>query len=238
MRLILFDIDGTLIRSNRAGRAALVYALENLFGTAGPIDHYQMAGKTDPLIITELLQAAGLDVRDVEERLEQVYELMAERGQILFPQTGIRPCPGVPELLQALQQRDGVVLGLVTGNNHLTAPLKLAAAGIDPGRFVAGAYGSDDSDRNLLPALAMERAGRRLGYRFSGHSTVVVGDTPADILCAHASKATAVAIATGSHAADTLARYNPDYLLDNLMDTKTVLEIFVEGRSELERERK
>ncbi|MFW5942310.1 MAG: HAD family hydrolase [Chloroflexota bacterium] len=237
MRLILFDIDGTLIRSNRAGRATLTYALESLFGTAGPIDSYQMAGKTDPLIITELLQAAGHDVRSVEEQLEQVYELMAERGQILFPQKGIRPCPGVPELLQALQQRDGVVLGLVTGNNHLTAPLKLSAAGIDPGIFAAGAYGSDDSDRNLLPALAMRRAGERIGYRFSGNSTVVIGDTPADILCANASQATAVAVATGSHAANTLAQYNPDYVLDNMMDTKTVLEILVAGRSEHERER-
>lgn len=238
MRLILFDIDGTLIRSNRAGRATLIYALEELFGTVGPIDSYQIAGKTDPLIITELLQAAGVDAQDVEAQLERAYALMAERGRILFPQKGIRPCSGVPELLQALRQRDGVVLGLVTGNNRLTAPLKLSAAGIDPGIFAVGAYGCDASDRNLLPALAMERAGRCVGYHFKGTSTVVVGDTPADILCARASQATAVAVATGSHASSTLAQYNPDYVLDNLIDTRTVLEILVQRQPELQRERK
>lgn len=232
MRLLLFDVDGTLIHSNRAGRAALVYALEEIFGTAGPADSYQMAGKTDPLIITELLQAAGIPPAEVEPKLERVYELMARRGQTLFWERGIKPCAGVPALLDALQRRDDVLLGLVTGNARVTAPLKLAAAGLDPAQFRVGAFGSDDRDRNRLPALAMRRAAELSGRSVNGADTVVVGDTPADVLSARAGGARAVAVATGGHSADTLAQYNPDHLLENLADTETVLRILLNDRED------
>ena len=236
MYLLLFDVDGTLIQSNRAGRAAMVSALEELFGTAGPVEAYSMAGKTDPLIISELLQAAGIRAREVEAKLEQVYELMARRGRELFPEKGIRPCLGVPPLLQQLNTRPDVLLGLVTGNIALTAPLKLAAAGIDPDQFQVGAYGSDEKDRNLLPALAMQRARELTGQHFAGKNTVVIGDTPADILCARTGGARSLAVATGGHSTDTLARYSPDHLLPNLVDTERVLDILLEQQGVVSRE--
>lgn len=230
MRLILFDIDGTLIHSNRAGRAALVFALEETFGTAGPIDKYQMAGKTDPLIITELLQAEGIGAEEIEAGMDLVYERMAERGQTIFSQFAIRPCRGVPELLGRLQEEEQVILGLVTGNNRLTAPLKLLAAGISPLIFGVAAYGSDAKDRNLLTQLALERARDERQVAITGDETVVVGDTPADILSARAAGAMAVAVATGVHSASTLAEYNPDALLRDLSDTNTALEVILNGQ--------
>jgi phosphoglycolate phosphatase-like HAD superfamily hydrolase len=228
MRLLLFDVDGTLIHSNRAGRAAMVHALETLFGTAGPVDGYSMAGKTDPLIISELLQAAGVDPAEVDGKLEQVYELMARRGREIFPGQGIHPCVGVPELLERLEGRPDVLLGLVTGNIAPTAPLKLAAAGIDPAGFRVGAYGSDGKDRNQLPGVAMRRATALTGHHFDGDNTVVIGDTPADILCARSSGSRSLAVATGGHSLDTLARYSPDYLLPSLAPTEKVLRILLE----------
>ncbi|MCI0576515.1 MAG: haloacid dehalogenase-like hydrolase [Chloroflexi bacterium] len=231
MRLLLFDIDGTLIRSVGVGKAAMVYAMEQVFGTAGPVDSYDMAGKTDPLIITDLMTAAGLALADIETGLPAVYELMAEKGRVLFTSDGIAPCTGVPELLAALAGHEDVLLGLLTGNINTTAPLKLAAAGIDPTLFRIGAYGSDAGDRNLLPALALERACQLTGHSFNGQNTVVIGDTPADIACARASGATAVAVATGRYSAGTLADYQPDYLLENLADTLAVLDILL-GRAE------
>jgi len=227
MRLILFDVDGTLIRSQGAGRAALVYALEQVFGTAGPVDTYHMSGKLDPRIIMDLMTAAGIAAADVEAGLPAVYSKMAENGRAIFADKGITPCPGVVPLLAALGQRDDVVLGLLTGNINLTAPLKLAAAGIDPGLFPVGAYGSDAADRNLLPAIAIERAGQLTGCHFKGNSTIIIGDTPADILCARAGGATAVAVASGWHSATTLAQYQPDHLLDNLCDTAAVLDLLL-----------
>ncbi|MCP4356438.1 MAG: HAD hydrolase-like protein [Chloroflexi bacterium] len=224
MKLILFDIDGTLIRSHGAGRETIGYALEKLFGTVGPLQDYHMSGKTDPRIILDLMTAAGFDQREVEEKLPQVYELMAEYGRKIFPQREMEPCPGIPELLSALKRQESVVLGLLTGNAQLTAPIKLTAANIDPAQFRVGVYGSDALDRNELPAIGIERANRLTGYEFAGYNTIIIGDTPADILCARAGKATAVAVASGWHSAATLTKYQPDHLFENLADLDAVFQ--------------
>ncbi|MAT99970.1 MAG: hydrolase [Anaerolineaceae bacterium] len=223
-KLLLFDIDGTLIRSNGAGRLTLAYALERLFGTVGPLEEYNMSGKTDPRIITDLLTAIGVSPKEINKQLPAIYELMAEHGQKIFKDKEMTACAGVPELLARLVARDDVIMGLLTGNSQLTAPLKLSAAGIDPLQFKVGAYGSDAMDRNELPAIGISRANQLTGAQFNGNNTVIIGDTPADILCARAGKATAVAVASGWHAATTLADYQPDHLFDNLGDTDQVLQ--------------
>lgn len=224
MKLLLFDIDGTLIRSNGAGRLTLAHALEKMFGTTGPLENYNMSGKTDPRIIIDLLTAAGIPLKEIEHRLPAIYELMAEHGQDIFTEKGIAACVGIPQLLTELRQRENVLLGLLTGNSQLTAPLKLAAAGIEPQMFKVGAYGSDAMDRNELPAIGMHRAIQLTGESFDGNNTIIIGDTPADILCARAGKATAVAVATGWHAATTLAEFQPDYLFENFGNTQKVLQ--------------
>ncbi len=227
MKLLLFDIDGTLIRSQGAGRETLAYALEQVFGASGPLNDYHMSGKTDPRIVMDLMTAVGFATDEITAKLPLVYEQMAARGREIFPHREMHPCPGVPELLAALQQHDGALLGLLTGNAHLTAPLKLTAAGIDPVQFKVGVYGSDALDRNQLPTIGIERANQLTGYEFSGYNTVIIGDTPADILCARAGKVTAVAVASGWHSAATLAQYQPDHLFENLTDTQTVIDILL-----------
>ncbi|MCA9978270.1 MAG: HAD hydrolase-like protein [Chloroflexota bacterium] len=229
MKLLLFDIDGTLIRSDGAGRMALRAALEEMFGTAGPIDEYKMSGKTDARIVTDLLTAIGMSATDVNDKLPLVYDLMAEKARQIYPERKVMACPGVPELLQRLGRRADVVLGLLTGNARQTAPLKLIMGHLDPTQFPVGAYGSDHADRNHLPALAMQRAEQLLARPFSGDNTVIVGDTPADILCARAGGATAVAVASGWHATTTLAQYHPDHLFENLSDTDMVVAALLEG---------
>jgi phosphoglycolate phosphatase-like HAD superfamily hydrolase len=224
MKLLLFDIDGTLLRSQGAGRETLAYALEQLFGTAGPIHDYPMNGKTDPRIVLDLLTAVGIPHEEITPQLPRVYELMAAKGHEIFPARDFYACPGVLELLAALQQRPDVVLGLLTGNAHLTAPLKLTAAGINPTLFKVGAYGSDALDRNELPAVGIARANQLTRGEFTGYNTIIIGDTPADILCARAGKATAVAVATGWHSLATLAKYQPDHLFENLVDTQVILD--------------
>ncbi len=228
MKLILFDIDGTLIRSHGGGRAALQAALEEIFGTAGPIDTYRMGGKTDARIVRDLLAGNGLEFAAIKATLPAVYELMTEKARMIFPEKKMVQCPGVSELLAALSGKRDVLLGLLTGNNHLTAPLKLAAADIHPGQFHVGAYGSEAVDRNELPAIAWQRAKELTGMDFNGKNTVIIGDTPADILCARAGQAMAVAVASGWHAASTLAQYCPDYLFENLTDTQEVMAALLE----------
>jgi phosphoglycolate phosphatase-like HAD superfamily hydrolase len=227
MKLLLFDIDGTLIRSNSAGRLAMAAALEELFGSAGPLDNYVMGGKTDARIITDLLTAIGADPEEISAKLPEAYVLMAEKARAIYPGRGIKACPGVVGLLTALRNRSDILLGLLTGNTHSTAPLKLHEAGINPAQFVVGAFGSDDLDRNQLPVVAMQRANELTGLHLTGDNTSIIGDTPADILCARAGKATAVAVASGWHSAKTLARYHPDTLFEDLGDTQNVLQVLL-----------
>ena len=212
MKLLLFDIDGTLIRSNGAGRETLRFALTEIFGTVGPLDDYKFSGKTDPRIIIDLMGAAGFKSDEVAAKLPAVYELMAQKGQEIFPKSDMSVCEGVPALLERLHKEDTAVIGLLTGNAQLTAPLKLSFSGIDPAQFSVGAYGSDALDRNELPFIGMERANKLTGHAFDGKNTVIIGDTPADIRCARAGRATAVAVASGWHSDATLAKYKPDYL--------------------------
>lgn len=231
MRLLLFDIDGTLIRSNQAGRLALGAALQELFGTTGPLESYRMGGKTDARIVTDLLTAAGVPAREIERKLPQVFTAMAEHARRVYPEKGITACAGAEALLLELRRRDDVLLGLLTGNSYSTAPLKLLAAGIDVAQFRVGAFGSDDLDRNRLPALAIQRATQLTGLPWQGDNVVIIGDTPADVLCARAGKARAIAVATGWHAAGTLAQYHPDFLFDDLSDLGALLPALLESEA-------
>lgn len=227
MQLLLFDIDGTLLRSNGAGKAVLTMALEDTFGTSGPCESYQMAGKTDPLIISDLMGAAGKDEKEINHRLPAVYERMMFHAQKIFCEKNIYPCPGIPELLEALSQRTDIIIGLLTGNIEGTAPLKLAAAGIDPSIFRVGAYGSDHKDRNQLPSFALQRATELTKLLFSGHNTTIIGDTPADIACARTIGARVVAVSSGSYSSNTLSQFQPDFLFDNFLNTESILEALI-----------
>ena len=153
---------------------------------------------------------------------------MAEKAKEIYPGRGITPCPGVEELLVNIQNRQNVIIGLLTGNAQPTARLKLQEAGIDPAQFVVGAYGSDNLDRNQLPELALQRVNELTGLRLTGDNTIIVGDTPADIMCARAGKATAVAVASGWTSSEELSRYRPDILFEDFSDTQSVLQFLLD----------
>jgi phosphoglycolate phosphatase-like HAD superfamily hydrolase len=206
---------------------AMGAALEQMFGTRGSLDTYAMGGKTDMRIITDVLHEAGIDRQAVYTKLPDFYSLMAERACEIYPQRGITPCLGVEALLDRLRHNDEVLVGLLTGNARITAPLKLSAAGIDPRQFVVGAYGSDDLERDNLAEVALRRVRDLTGKAIGGEDVVIVGDTPADVQCARAGRATAVAVASGWHSADTLLQYNPDYLFPDLSDTESVLRVML-----------
>lgn len=227
MQLLLFDIDGTLLRSNGAGKSVLARALEDTFGTSGPCDDYDMGGKTDPLIISDLMCAAGIDAAEIERHLPAVYERMMFHAQKIFCEKNIFPCPGVPQLLAALQERKDVVIGLLTGNIAGTAPLKLAAAGIEPSIFRVGAYGSDHKDRNQLPPFALRRAAELTKLLFYGENTTIIGDTPADIACARTIGARVVAVGSGSYSSNTLSQFQPDFLFENFLNKESTLEALI-----------
>lgn len=222
-RLVLFDIDGTLLSAGGAPRRAFRAALVEYFGTEGGAATDRFAGKTDPQILHDLMRAEGFDADHVDERIDEFFVFYLTRLEAeLEVETGHRLYDGVETLVSALAEDPRVVLGLVTGNIEAGARLKLAHFGLWE-RFEVGAYGSDHPVRNRLPPIAIARAEARTGRRFAGREVVVVGDTPADIACARAVGATAVAVATGVHAIEDLATHDPDLLVGSL-EEPTLLE--------------
>lgn len=221
--LLLFDIDGTLVHSAGAGRAAIEGAMHAVYGTAGPIDELRFDGLTDPQIVRTLLRAvawedeaidAGLGAVWAEYEGRLVEELAARREEV-------RPAEGVPALLDLLVAR-GATLGLVTGNIATGAEHKLAACGLG-GRFGFGAFGSDAEDRDALPPIAVARATERTGLRFEPRETWVIGDTPRDVACARAAGVRALAVATGRYSVEELTATGADGVEASLVDADGVL---------------
>ncbi len=222
MRLILFDIDGTLVKTHGAGRTATEHAMTEVFGTCGALATHHFGGKTDWLTLTELLPQFGMTHEEIERRLPAYNLAMARHLDAIIGNYPVEALPGSLALVDALRQRDDVALGIVTGNVSDTAPIKLRAAGFDPAWFPVGAFGHESRERDNLPALALERAIQHYGYRFTPNEVLVIGDTPADISCARALGAVAVAVQTGFAEAGELAAAQPDYLLRDLTEFSQV----------------
>lgn len=199
--LVLFDIDGTLLTSAAAGREAIRTAFGETFGTVDVFDAVRFDGKTDPQIVRELCEAAGMSERATDAAIATLLErYVALLEEELGRRQGlVRALPGVPALLDALERAGDVCVGLLTGNVVPGARLKLAAAGLDFDRFRVGAFGSDSAHRPDLPPIAVERAALVMGRVPAGQEIVIVGDTPADVTCGAALGVRAVAVATGSY---------------------------------------
>lgn len=223
MRLVLFDVDGTLLTARGAGRLAVGRALSAVYGATGPIERYDFRGKTDPQIVFDLMRAAGQEPDEIRRSLEQFYDAyIGELETLLADGTRVQLMPGVSELVTALARRDDVLVGLLTGNIERGARVKLRSTGLLP-RFALGAYGSDDTDRRRLPSIACARALALTGHRFAFEYVTIVGDTPLDIDCARACGARVVAVATGHHAIEELSACGPDLLYDDFTDVAAVL---------------
>jgi len=224
-KLVLFDIDGTILLTAGAGRRAIVAALLEEVDYTDAFERVRFDGKTDPQIVAELLEAAGDPDPRNPERIESVCRryvahLARELGQ---PSTRTTLMPGVSPLLERLKTEIGLVVGLLTGNVAEGAALKLRSGGIDPARFRVGAYGSDAAHRPALPAIAARRAERFFGRVPEGEDVVIIGDTPADIHCGQGIAARAIAVATGGYTYTDLAACGPHAVFDDLSDTGRVL---------------
>jgi phosphoglycolate phosphatase len=224
VRLVLFDIDGTLLLSDGAGRRAIHRALIEVFGDTGPKD-YRFDGKTDPQIVHDLMRAVGHDAARIEREMDALLARYVGylREELTAGGHVARPLPGVPTLLDQLEARDDVVLGLLTGNIEPGARAKLQAVGIDPARFRIGAFGSDHAHRPELPAIARERTRAQLGVAVHGERVIVIGDTPADLTCGRAIGASAIGVATGRYTVEELQEYKPLAVFSDLSDTDAVI---------------
>ncbi len=217
-RLVLFDIDGTLVSAGGVSARALEAALVLTFGTAGPAAGYDYSGKTDPQIVRELMRGAGLGDAAIEERRPLALERYRGASRGVDPPRARPGEAGVLALLEALEREPGVRLGLLTGNLEPCARLKLQPIGANP-FFAFGAYGSDDEDRYRLPPVALVRAREATGIAFEGRDAVIVGDSVHDVRCGRGVGVRAVAVATGKTTPETLAAAAPDALVPDFSDT-------------------
>jgi phosphoglycolate phosphatase-like HAD superfamily hydrolase len=202
--LVLFDVDGTLVDCAGQTRAPFAAALESIYGTTGDLDHYDFSGKTDPQIVLELMEGAGIARDEAAGRLPAMRERYLEALARDLDARRVRLLPGVTAQVEALAARGDVALGLLTGNWRRGAEIKLATHGL--GRhFPFGAFGDDAIERDRLPPFARTRARERHGVDFAPERTLIVGDSPLDVACARAHGIRCLAVATGHTAPEALA---------------------------------
>ena len=223
MKVVLFDVDGTLLWTDGAGRRAIHRALREVLGIEHPAAGFRFDGRTDPEIVRLLAAASGRDHGpDVVAAVLAHYVALLE-DELSRPGHRTTVYPGVFELLAALEHRNDCVTGLLTGNIVEGARLKLRSGGLDIARFRVGAFGSDHADRPELPAIAQQRARETLGIQAAGRNVVIVGDTPADVACGRGIGARAIGVATGSYSVPELLAVGAYSAFPDLSDTGAVV---------------
>lgn len=219
-RLVLFDIDGTLLSDHGAARDAYGRALREVYGYDGDLLRFDFSGRTDPQITHMVLGDAGLSRDAVEERMPALWEIYL--SGLAETATGrVAELPGIRELLHALRDEPRVTLALLTGNLERGAWIKLREAHLDE-FFPFGAFGSDSESREDLPPIAVQRASQALGHHFRGRDVVIVGDSIYDVRCGVPHAATTIAIASGKTSAERLRAENPHHLFDSAEDTEAL----------------
>lgn len=228
VRLLLFDIDGTLVRTAGAGKRSMEAAFEQVFGVSNGFRDIPMMGRTDPAILREALENHGIPQdRGRIERFRSLYFETLE-SEILRPREGKRVCEGIPALMDALKDRPDVLLGLLTGNWRTSALMKLRYFQLDA-YFQLGAFADDSEDRNTLVPVAVRRAGEYLPAGIAPDDVFVIGDTPLDVACARPHGARTVAVATGFHSREDLENSGADFVFENLGETEAVVGVLTGG---------
>jgi len=216
-RLVLFDIDGTILTDRGASRAAFADALQRVFGYEGDLSRYDFSGRTDPQIAHMVLRDAGHEAGDIDAALPRVWAIYLDNLARNATPERVHVMAGIRELLAELHTHEEVVLALLTGNIEPGARLKLGGAGLND-YFPFGAFGSDSSDRTELPPIAVQRASAHVGKAFRGADVVIIGDSIYDVRCGAPYEATTIAVASGKTPAEKLRAEKPQHLFDDASD--------------------
>ncbi len=224
MKAVLFDIDGTILNCNSAGRAALVKATLDIFGTIGRMEKIDFQGKTDPLILKESLSIMGFSEKDIEDKSDLLKEKYFICLQEYIKTYDVTVYPGIKEILLSLSRRDDIILGLLTGNFTESAKIKLSSHDLNK-YFRFGVYGDDAPIRNLLPEKAQQRMTELFDLNIDFKDTIIIGDTIYDVRCAKYSGAVSIAVGTGWSTPEILKNEKPDFYFDDLADTNEFMKI-------------
>ena len=229
LRILLWDIDGTLIRSVRLGafKEYTIPVLESVFGTSGRLREMQVSGMTDLQIVGEALRHEGFTPEQVLDRIDELRVRYMEemRRATTNGEQFFELLPGAREVLEALSDHPRYESALLTGNIEAAAQLKMELVGLSEFFKLPGAFGDESHNRSDLPELAAARINKHLNLRLKPAQFIVIGDTPNDIACARHFGARAVGVGTGRlYTAADLVKCNPDALLPDLSDVRLFLE--------------
>jgi len=219
-RLLLFDIDGTLIHSGGAGIYALKNALAERHGIRDNLEDIEIAGMTDSGIVLSILNKHKISATN--ENVTAFLDSYVHFLSLELPRRKGSLLPGVLELLNKLKARKNIVLGLLTGNVSRGAQLKLGHYGVWH-FFEFGAFADDHHDRNQLGSFAQARAKEKHGREFSAGEIDIIGDTPRDIACGKALGARTIAVSTGTWSREELAKHHPDFLIDDFSNVDRLM---------------
>jgi phosphoglycolate phosphatase-like HAD superfamily hydrolase len=221
MKLVLFDIDGTLISDGGAARESFAVALDATYGYRGDLRRYDFSGRTDPQIARMILRDAGHSDAGIDARMPDLWDRYL--SELAGNATGrVRELPGIRTVVDVLRDHPDVVLALLTGNIEQGARLKLAAPGLND-YFPFGAFGSDSEHREKLPPFAVSRAAQATGRHFTGSDVVIIGDSIYDVRCGTPHSARTIAIASGKTSAEALLAENPDHFFPTAEATDALL---------------
>jgi phosphoglycolate phosphatase-like HAD superfamily hydrolase len=216
-RLLLFDIDGTLLRCGRQVRRIFGAALQETYGTTGDLDGYSFAGKIDPQIVFELLTDADIPTSRITLGLSVMQERYLARLERELDVSEMLALPGVESALTRLATEPTTTLGLLTGNWQRGAYTKLARLELDT-FFSMGAFGGDGPQRPDLLPVALERAAASTGHRFTPDQVVIIGDSLHDVTCGLAHSVPVLGVSTGWNSCDQLAAAGATWVADSLLD--------------------
>jgi phosphoglycolate phosphatase len=228
LRILLWDIDGTLIRSRRVGGYKLytIPVLEEVFGTSGKLESMRVSGMTDLQIIAEALKDEGITHHDIRAEIHRLCQRLTEEARKVAGNGDpfFELLPGVKETLQVLDSHPRYKSALLTGNIEPMAYLKMELVGLDQFFKLPGAFGEESHERRDLPERAAERINKRLQLDLKPEQFIVIGDTPNDIDCARHFGARVVAVGTGRfYSTEEIMACAPDAWLKDLSDTALVL---------------
>lgn len=226
-RLVLFDLDGTLMRTRGAGVRAMTRAGRQHFGAEFSLDGMVIAGGLDPNLYDEAARRVGVeDPARHHDGFRDLYLQLLEEELAASPEH-VLPLPGIPVLLDLLEELDVAMVGLATGNYRRGAILKLEAAGLDPDRFRVQAFGDDATDRVAMIGVGLERFGLACGNgdEVRASNVVVVGDTPKDVECARGNGCRSLAVATGGYTLEALRGTDADVVVPDLTDPEPLLRL-------------
>ncbi|MBE0643121.1 MAG: HAD hydrolase-like protein [Bacteroidetes bacterium] len=223
LRLILFDIDGTLITTDGIAKTAFAEAIEETFGTPTIAHAHDFAGKTDQQIYSEIVRGSNLPEELLSTHHDAVFSLFFRKLEERLGEENVTVLPGVRALLEALRDEEAATVALLTGNMLQGARIKLTPPGLLE-FFSFGAFGNDAYYRHDLPEIAIARAYERTGATFKAKDIVIIGDTPHDIDCGRHLNVRSIGVATGGYSHESLAEARPDHLFEDLTETDRLLD--------------